>query len=119
MIWFLIVAAYLVGGSYLVYRNLVPRMVEERYEEMDGFKYSYKEPGERLKEIRETKTEALVISLGIGLFGMFPLYFVFQFLRNHSLASGPVCDRELQDRLSAREEYIKHLEKEAGVNEGR
>ena len=119
MIWILLVVAYLVGGTFLVHRDLVARMVEAKYEDMDGYKLLYEEPEKRLKEIRETKTEALMISLFLGGFGLTPLYFGFQFLRDHSLASGPVCDRELQDRLAAQEAYIEKLERETGVDKSR
>lgn len=119
MIWLLVIAAYLVGGIFLVHRDLVARMVESKYEDMDEYDILYKKPEKRLKEIRETKTEALMISLFLGGFGLTPLYFGFQFLRNHSLESGPVCDRELQDRLAAREAYIEKLERETGVDKSR
>lgn len=119
MIWILVIAAYLVGGTCLVYRDLVVRMVEAKYESMEGYTYSYKDPEERLKGVRDAKTEALMISLFLGGFGLTPLYFGFQFLRNHSLDSGPVCDRELQDRLAAREAYIEKLERETGVDKSR
>lgn len=119
MIWVLVIAAYLVVSTFLMHRDLVVRMVESKYEYMDDFKYSYQDPEERLKEVREAKTEALLFSLLFGPLGIAPLYFVFQFVRNRSLESGPVCDRELQDRLAAREAYIEKLERETGVDKSR
>lgn len=90
------VALYMTLGWFLVYRDVLPRMVNQAYEHMEIYSGddTYRTRDARKRLIREYKTWGLVISLFTG--PVFPVYLGFMWLRDR-LLDVPMTEEEEEE----------------------